>query len=298
MIVGAMLITSVQDVIFKLFSSALPLGQIFVLRAMLAILLLMVLAAVHHVQRGLWAQALSRWVLLRSALMTLFFLAFYGSIPFASLAVLGAGAYTAPIFVVLLAAYFSAEPVGFRGWIAVAIGFAGVLFLLQPGTEAFSIWALPPVVGAGFYAMAHVITRLKCRDVSTVTLALSLKLAIMAGGLLASLGVLLWQPDQALVAAYPYLLGRWQPVSQQDWGILCILAVLTVAIGLSIAGAYKAAQPTTVATFEYSYLVFAVAWDILVFQVVPGMASALGLVMIAGAGWLAMHPATVATARR
>jgi len=165
LIVAAMFVTSVQDVVFKVFSTTLPLGQIFALRALLALPLLFALAWVQGIGGSVLAHALGTWPLLRSLLMTLMFLAFYAAIPFVNLSVLGAGTYTAPIFVTLLSAYAIGEPVGVRGWIAVLVGFSGVLVLLQPGTEAFSPWALLPVIGATFYALAHVTTRAKCQSV-------------------------------------------------------------------------------------------------------------------------------------
>ncbi len=289
LIVGAMFVTSVQDVVFKVFSSSLPLGQIFALRALLAIPLLMALAWGQGLRLTVWRHALSTWTLTRSVFVTLLFLAFYGAIPFVSLSVLGAGTYTAPIFVALLSALFISEPIRRSGWLAIFVGFAGVLVLLQPGTDAFSLWTTLPVLGAVFYAMAHVITRLKCQDVPLVAMALSLKLVMMGAGLVISGAVLLWRPDAEIVAANPYLLAAWQPVGVWEWSILGGLAVLTVVIGLGIAGAYKAAAPSTVATFEYSYLIFAALWDVVFFQTHPSGASILGMLLIVGAGVMVLR---------
>ena len=85
--------------------------------------------------------------MLRAVFITTTFLAFYGAIPFLSLSTLGAANYSAPIFVTLLAALAIGEPVGRRGWFGVLLGFVGVLVLLRPGSDAFSIWALMPVIG-------------------------------------------------------------------------------------------------------------------------------------------------------
>lgn len=289
LIIGAMFVTSVQDVVFKVFSNSLPLGQIFALRAFLAIPMLMALAWAQGLRLGVWRQAISTWTLTRAVFVTLLFLAFYGAIPFVSLSVLGAGTYTAPIFVALLSAVFISEPIRRHGWIAVFVGFAGVLILLQPGTDTFSPWTTLPVLGAVFYAMAHVITRLKCQEVPLVAMALSLKLVMMVAGLAITGAVLLWEPDAAIVAANPYLFAEWQPVGIWGWAILGLLAVLTVVIGLGIAGAYKAAAPSTVATFEYSYLIFAAIWDVAFFQTHPSGASVIGMLLIVGAGVMVLH---------
>lgn len=234
-------------------------------------------------------QALRPWPLLRALFMTFMFLAFYSAIPFVNLSVLGAGTYTAPIFVTVLSAYLIGERVGLRGWFAVCLGFAGVLILLQPGTEAFSPWAVLPVIGAAFYATAHIITRTKCQAVPLAAMALSLNIVMLAAGLAVSGLLLIWRPGEELVIGYPYLLSNWLPLGWSEWLVLGILAVLTVVIGLGIAGAYQAAPPPIVATFEYSYLLFVAVWDLLYFDTAPSSATVIGMLSIIGAGLLVMR---------
>ncbi len=288
LIVGAMFVTSVQDVVFKLFSGELTLWQIFALRGVLAVPLLFALALGQGIRGGVLIHALRRWTLLRSIFITLLFLAFYAAIPFVSLSTLGAGTYVAPIFVTLLSAYVISEPVGLRGWVAVLIGFAGVIILLQPGTDAFSFWAILPVVGAFFYALAHIITRTKCQAVSLATMALSLNIVMLAAGLIVTGILLAWQPGEGLTDAYPYLLGGWASVGVSEWLVLGLLAILTATIGLGIAGAYQAAPPPIVATFEYCYLVFVVMWDYLFFATPANGATILGMALIIGAGMMVL----------
>ncbi len=289
LIVVTMFVTSIQDVIFKLFSSELTLWQIFALRGMLAVPMLFALAWVQGIRGGVLVDALRIWPLMRAVFMTLLFLAFYGAIPFVSLSTLGAANYIAPIMVTLLSACVIGEPVGRRGWTAVFVGFAGVVVLLQPGTDAFSSWTLLPVAGAGFYALAHVITRTKCQDIPLATMALSVKLVMMSAGLIVSGLLLAWQPDDALARAYPYIFGGWSGVGTSDWLVLGLLAIFSIVITMGLAGAYQAASPSQVATFEYSYLVFVTAWDLLFFDTSPGVATVFGMTLIVGAGLMVLR---------
>ncbi len=280
---------SVQDVVFKLFSNALTFGQIFALRGMLMLPMLFLLAWTQGRHHSILADALEKWVLLRSVFLTMTFLGFYAAIPFLNLSTVGAANYVAPIFVTLLSAYVIGEPVGPRGWCAVFIGFAGVVLLLQPGTDAFSFWAILPLCGAAFYACAHITTRAKCQKVPLTVMAMSVNLVMLTSGLLVSATVLVIQPDPALVQAYPYILGTWASVGPSEWMILGFLAALSVVIYILLAGAYQAAPPSTVATFEYSYLVFVVIWDAVVFAILPNGTSLAGMVMIIGAGLLVLR---------
>ncbi|MEM7076477.1 MAG: DMT family transporter [Pseudomonadota bacterium] len=289
MILATAFAISVQDVVFKLFSSQMTLWQIFTLRGCLAVPALGAIAWVMHRRADRLRSAFGLWSVLRAVFITGTFLAFYAALPFLSLSVVGAANYTAPIFVALLSACVIREPVGLLGWIGVIVGFAGVLVLLQPGSDAFSYWALLPVIGAVCYALAHIITRVKCQDVPVAGLSLAQNTVMLAAGLGVSLILVVAQPDGELAQAYPYIFGGWSAVGLSDMLIILILAGFAIALGMMLAGAYKVAPPSIVATFEYSYLVFVAVWDILLFGFVPNLATTGGMILIVVAGLLVLR---------
>ncbi|MEM7596579.1 MAG: DMT family transporter [Pseudomonadota bacterium] len=289
LIIATAFTISLQDVVFKLFSNSLSLWQIFALRGVFALPALLGLGWARRQLRVVAAGALQTWPLLRGLCLTTTFLCFYAAIPFLSLSTVGAANYIAPIFVALLSAYVIGEAVGRLGWLGVILGFAGVLVLLRPGTDAFSLFAVLPVVGAAFYALGHIITRTKCQDVPVAALALSLNAVMVLAGLGVSLALLVLPVPAELIAAYPYIFGQWSAVTLGDWGVLALLAAFSVTIGLMLAGAYKIAPPATVATFEYSYLVFVALWDILFFGLSPTPLSLAGMAMIVLAGLLVLR---------
>ena len=289
LIVTAAFVISAQDVVFKLFSQQLTLWQIFALRGLIATPLLLAINWQRGELKSLVKAALSRWILLRSLCFTATFLAFYAAIPFLSLSTVGAANYIAPIFVTLMTAYLLREPVGPAGWIAVLLGFAGVLVLLQPGTDAFSPWVILPVIGAAFYACAHILTRSKCARASLSAMTLSLAATMTLSGVVISGILAILNLDTSLVAENPYLFGPWSAVSQTDWLVLGVLAVFTLAIGMLLAGAYQAASPAKISVYEYSYLVFVAIWDILVFGLAPTVTSISGMLLIVVAGVIVLH---------
>ena len=289
LIILTVFLISIQDVVFKLFSNELTLWQIFTVRALLALPLFFVLARVQGMQLSVLPIALQKWPLLRSLCMTLTFMAFYAAIPFISLSTVGAANYSAPIFVTLLAAYVLRERVGWLGWIAVLVGFVGVIVLLQPGTDAFSYWTILPVFGAVFYALAHTIMRSKCQTVPLTAMSLSLNMVMLAAGLIMTGVFLIWQPDATIASDYPYLFGAWTSVGLAEWLVLGGLAVLTIIIGMGMAGAYQAAPPQIISTFEYSYLVFVAVWDLLFFDTSPTATTLLGMIMIISAGLMILR---------
>jgi len=292
LILAAAFMISVQDVIFKLFSSELTLWQIFALRGVLAVPMVLAVSWVQGVQQGIVSAALGRWPLLRSVLITMTFLAFYAAIPFLSLSTVGAANYIAPVFVTLLSAYVIREAVGLRGWLGVLLGFLGVIVLLQPGTDAFSPWALLPVMGAAFYAMAHITTRAKCQNTPLAAMTLALNLIMLLAGVIVSSVLFLLKPEGEVATAFPYIFGMWSAVEATDWLVLALLAGLAIIIGMLLAGAYQAAPPSTVSTFEYSYLAFVALWDILFFDMAPTITSTAGMILIVTAGLLVLQRRT------
>ncbi|WP_108879401.1 EamA family transporter [Anderseniella sp. Alg231-50] len=289
LIVLAAFTISIQDVIFKLFSSELTLWQIFALRGVLAVPLLLAVSWTRGAHQGVLRAAFGKWPLLRSLFITTTFLAFYAAIPFISLSTVGAANYIAPIFVTLLSAYVIREAVGRLGWIGVLLGFVGVVVLLQPGTDAFSPWALLPIIGAAFYALAHITTRARCQNVPLAALSLSQNIVMLLAGIVVSILLISLQPPAEMVEVYPYIFRGWSTVDPTDWLVLLLLAGFAVVLGMMLAGAYQAAPPSVVATFEYSYLVFVAVWDILFFDTAPTVTSITGMILIVVAGLLVLH---------
>ncbi len=289
LILAAAFTISVQDVVFKLFSSEMTLWQIFALRGCIAVPLLLAISLFRGTRGLALRAAAGKWLVLRSIFITSTFLAFYAAIPFLSLSTVGAANYIAPIFVTLLSAYVIREKVRPFGWIGVFVGFAGVVVLLQPGTDAFSAWALLPVLGAAFYALAHIITRTKCQEVPLAAVALSQNTVMLLAGVMISLVLVIVRPQGELIDAYPYIFGIWSSVEITDWLILAMLAGFSIGIAVLLAGAYRAAPPAVIATFEYSYLVFVAAWDFLFFGLALSGATGAGMVMIVSAGVLVLY---------
>lgn len=284
-IVATVFAMSVADAIVKYASANFPLWQIYLLRSVLAIPLLLLLLSRRRT--GLWPKA-PGWAGLRSLLLALMYIAIYAAAPVLSLSVIAAALYTGPLFIALFSALLIGEPLGPRRWAAILIGFAGVLVILRPGTHAFSWAMLVPVLAALLYALAAIITRAKCAEEAPLALALALNLALLAVGAIGSAVVLLWHPSAAQAAVYPFLLGYWIAMGPREWAVILVLALLIIVIGAGLAKAYQSAPPAVIATFDYSYLLFAGFWSFLVFDQPPDAAAIAGMVLIAAAGFLVM----------
>jgi len=286
LITFAMFITAVQDAVIKSYSADLTLWQTFTMRGIFAVPLFVGLAHLMRQHQALKEHVFGKWTLLR-ALLLIMYIAMYAAIPFVSLSVIAAGIYTSPIFMTVMSASAIGERVSTRGWCAVLLGFIGVLLILQPGTVAFTAYALLPILTALMYASANLLTRSKCQDVPAAALALSLNGGLLLIGVAVTFLMLTLPPSESLVGASPFIFGMWGQVSPQLWAMMVVLALLVVANGTPLAAAYKAAAPSTVATFDYSYLIFAVLFDFWIFSLVPNLTTLIGIALIVVAGMIA-----------
>ena len=287
-IVFAVFLMAVQDAAIKLASSEITLWQLYVLRGLFAVPLLLAIAWFKGTAAASLARAFGTWPLLRAGLLVLMYISIYAALPVLPLAVVAGGMYTSPLFIALFSALLIGEPVRPAGWGAVLLGTLGVMLILKPGADAFTPVALLPVLAGVFYALAAILTRSRCHTQSPLSLALSLNMALLATGLMASLGVLLWQPGAAETAVSPFLLSAWAELQGEDWALIALLAVLIVGIGVGLAAAYQVAPPTVVATFDFSYLLFATLLGYALFSEIPDQLTVAGMVLIAGAGLIVM----------
>lgn len=278
------LFTSLQDVIFKYSSADVTLWQLYVLRSAFLIPALLVIAFVWGNRTETWKQSLRLWPMLRAVLFVLMYFSMYSAIPVLPLSTIAAGIYTAPLFVAALSALSIGEPVRRRGWLAIAMGFAGVLVILRPGTEAFTWLMLVPVMAGFFYALSALVTRNKCRSTPPTSLALSLSIALLLTGALVSTALYIWQPAPVQVAVSPFLFGPWSALDLSQWMFVAMLAALMVGNGLVLPAAYQSAPSVIIATFDYCYLIFATVFGFVIFSEIPDRQTIIGILMIAGAG--------------
>ena len=183
--IGAILATScalaLGDAIIKQISTGFPLWQIFVWRSLIAIPVLIGLAKVRR-QRVALLPAAPGWTALRSLMLVVMWVAYYAALPHMPLSAAAAVYYTLPLFITLFAALFIGERVGVTGWVAVLLGFVGVLLILKPQGVDFNLYALLPLNSAVLYAFAMILTRTKCRDESPLVLSLSLNVTFIVIG--------------------------------------------------------------------------------------------------------------------
>lgn len=284
-VVGSVFLLSVSDAIIKAASAQISLWQLNVIRSLLAVVMLAALVLLRNGKDSLWPQS-PGWATFRGLLLALMWIAFYAALPFITLTMAALAIYTTPLFITLFSSIYLKERITPRKWFSIVLGFAGVLVTLNPTADDFSSYALLPILAAILYALAAVVTKGKCADEDAMVLAMVMNLVLLASGLLGSLLIAMAGPLEPQQGQLRFLLGDWSYMQLADWTLMVLLAVLMVLVSTGIARAYQIGEPSIIGAFDYTYLVFAILWGVLVFEESLNARIVTGLVMILMSGFV------------
>ena len=285
-IVAGCFALSLGDALIKQQSASFVLWQIFLVRSAILIPFLVYFVRIYRGADPIMPQH-PGWTLLRSMVLVIMWVFYFAALPHIEFAVAAAAFYTLPIFITLFAALFLGERISPVGWLAVVIGFAGTLLILQPQADDFNAWTLLPLVAAVLYAVAMILTRSKCRGEKPTVLSLWMNICFIGVGALALLLLSFWQPADNSVALNPFLFGAWTPMGLAEWRTMGILAAAILVGSVGAAIAYQKGPASVVSIFDFSYVGFAVVWGYLLFAEVPENLVMLGILMIVAAGIIA-----------
>jgi drug/metabolite transporter (DMT)-like permease len=207
-----------------------------------------------------------RWHLLRG----LMFIAMTGlnfwALQYLQLTVTASIFFLVPILVALLSAPLLGEKLDARRWAAIFAGFAGVLVVVRPGSEAFHPAILLSLVNAGLYAIFNLMTRkLAAYDPPETIQFLP---AVVASIVLA-----------------PFALAAWQsPQGWFEWFMLCMLGIFGGTGHYLLAMAHRYAPASTLAPFLYQQILYMALFGYLVFGNVPDKETWIGAAIVVASG--------------
>jgi len=229
-----------------------------------------------------------RWraVVARSVIHAAAMVIYFGALAFLPVAVVAAGLFTAPIFVLLIGRVVYGQPVGPAQGLAVALGFAGVVLVLGPeALSGASAAAVLPVMAGALYAMGNIATRQWCAAESAETLVAGFFLALGVVGAL-GLGVLTLAAPDALPGAAGFLTrGPAWPGGTVWFWVFVQAAGSLIGVGMMVRG-YQMTTAARASVYEYSILPMSALWGWLLWREVLGPGALTGMAMIVTAGAL------------
>lgn len=225
-------------------------------------------------------------VLVRTFFMVVAIFLYFSVLPMIPIAEAGAGLFTSPIFVLLFSVIFLKERIGWRRISAVVTGSCGVLLVLRPGGEGFSLYHLLPVLSGASYALGSIITFRYLSDESPLAILMSFIVAIgLCGGIFAT-GLTVFPVSEELITQAPFLYKGWQAVDSQFWIWMGVIAAGACSALSMMTRAYQIAQTSYAAIYEYAYLISVGIFSWAFWGVIPGMLSIAGIGLIIFAGIL------------
>ncbi len=198
---------------------------------------------------------------------SMFFFTGLARLPLAETSAIG---FLSPLLLAGMSVWLLKERVRRSVWAAIVAGFVGVLFIVRPGGEVFTPWAILPALSAACFAAYQLLTRKLAGVDSTMA---TLFYGAIVGTILLSLGLpIFWQT----------------PASALDWALFCVLGVLGGAGHFTLIRAFHHAPPAALAPFVYVQLVAVLALGYVLFGEFPDGWSlvGMGIIVLSGA-WIA-----------
>lgn len=256
---------SVNDTIIKSFAGDLEIGQVILLRGVIASVLIYMLARRFGHMLPLSA-LLKPLIVLRSAAdmsATFLFLTALFHLPIANAtAILQA----LPLALTLAAALFLSEQIGWRRLTAIFAGFAGVLVVIRPGVEGFNTYSL--------YALATVAACV-VRDLTTRRMHAGIPALFITFS--ASISV-------TMLGAALSLFSEWRPVAPAHLGLLVMSALFLLAGYYGVINSMRTGDLGFVSPFRYSILLFSTIAGMIVFREFPDALTWAGSAIIVATG--------------
>ena len=274
---AAMFAFIASDTLVKYVTQTLPLGEAIFLRGAIATVLVGVVVAWSGTWRQLPAMLEPRMGLrlIGEVGATFFYLVALVHMPIANVT---AVFQVTPLAMTAGAALFLGEKVGPRRWVAIAIGFVGVMIIVRPGLAGFDAWSIAVLTSVAFVAV---------RDIATARLPATTPSSLVTFVTAAAVTVL-------GLCLYPFehLIGR-----QVVWTIPDpFIAGLVLANAVTLLGGYvflllatRLAETSAIAPFRYTLLVWSFLTGAVVFGQYPDTPTLVGAAIVVATGLYAFH---------
>ena len=169
--------------------------------------------------------------------------------------------FAAPIFTTIFSVFFLSEKVGFYRWLAVLIGFVGIIVITEPGFDSLNIYYIYPIIfclGLSYVAIA-------IRQLSTTEpvwlIALNFSIVITLASLFT-------------------IPSGWVIPNIQDLVLLCMIGFLGGFANLWLSQSFKLSEVSLVSPLKYLALIFGIIFGYLIWDEIPSIKTLLGAILV------------------
>ena len=263
--IGAMGCFIVNDALVKYASQTMPPAQLIFVRGVMASVLVLAVAQATGATRRI-REIARGWVAVRAvvdAIATVLFLVSLFHLPLANATAIN---MTSPLIITVLAAVFLGERLGPSRWVAVGIGFLGVLLIIQPQAEGFNHYALVCLLSTVLLSVRDIVTRRVHAGVPSILVTLSNTVAVtlLAGGL--------------------SLFEEWRPFTGLELALLAVVAVFLSSAYYLIVISTRRGDLSLIAPFRYTALLFATIAGFMIWGDTPNALAWCGIALVIAPG--------------
>ena len=261
----------INDAFMKLLFSEIALFQAIFLRSIITVPPVLVMVWITKVAISNLSKQDKRLIMLRVVAEIFTTIAFLTALKHMPLANVTAILQALPLAITMAAALFLSEPVGWRRWTAILVGFVGVLIVVRPGLEGFNIYSLSALMAVIFITVREISTRKLTSEVPTITVVLS---TAVGSALFAGIMMIGSEVDTVSALSWLLILGAAVAVS-----IATLLSVMAMRIG----------EIGFVSPFRYTSMLGAIGLGILLFGDWPDQPTLVGTLIIVSTGIYTFH---------
>ncbi|MBN8951948.1 DMT family transporter [Rhizobium sp. 60-20] len=273
---SAMILLPTMDAIAKYMASfeGMSPGQVTFYRFFFQLVCMLPLLATEAGRSAFSAKR--PWMnLLRGALHGAASLLFFAAVKYMPLADVFAIYFVEPFMLTALSAVFLGDRVGWKRWLAIAIGFGGAMIVIQPSFAVFGLKALLPIACAFLYALYLFMNR----AVGEADSPLTMQIMAGAGGTLFMAFALLAGSSAGIADFEPSL-----PGSALGLVLLLILGSISGYAHMLVVRAFRLAPLSLLAPFQYFEIISATVLGYAIFGDFPNFSKWIGIAIIVGSG--------------
>ncbi len=262
---------TINDALTKALIDDMNIGQLMLVRGLFAIVLMALVtwwsggfSSFRHMRNPVIAA--------RTVCEALATICFISALRFLPLATVTAILQALPLVVTMGAALFFAEPVGWRRWAAILLGFAGVLVIIRPGFDGFSAYAFLALGAVFFSGVRDLLTRRLPDHIASSAVSLATAITVTITG---------------AILVVP--MGGWEPVTAGNVGLLALAAVLLLFGYQFIILAMRVGEISAIAPFRYTALLWSISLGILLFGEYPDTLTIVGSLIVVASGLYTLY---------
>ena len=250
---------SIMDLVVK-WSDSYPLGQVIFFRGFFGVLLYFLIMPRDRIKNFYYTKRPGLHFL-RCFFGLIALLAIFTALRNLPLATVVSISFAAPIFTTILSIFLLSEKVGLFRWLAVIVGFIGIVIITEPGFTSLNIYFIYPLI----FCLGMSYVAITIRQLSTSEPVWLISLYFSATITLASFFTI------------PY---GWIMPDTKDLMLLMSIGVLGGAANLWLSQSYKFSEVSLVTPLKYLALVFAIIFGYLIWNEVPSIKTLIGAFLV------------------